>query len=81
MINRRDDRSPVAAAFAWVSRITTIAIGMVVPGIIGFWVDHKFGTLVFFTILGCGIGVSMGVWQLVRLANPRSNTNSAAPRK
>ena len=81
MINRRDDRSPVAAAFAWASRITTIAIGMVVPGIAGFWVDHKVGTLVLFTILGCGIGVSLGVWQLVRLANAGSDTKSTAQRK
>jgi len=81
MINRRDDRSPVAAAFALASRIMTIAVGMVVPGVIGFWLGHKVGAPALFTLLGCGIGVSMGVWQLVRLANSGSDTNSTAPRK
>ncbi len=73
MTNRPDERSSIAVAFGWASRITTTAVGMVIPGLVGFWLDQRLGTLVLFTLLGFGSGVTIGIWQLVRMT---SSTNS-----
>ena len=59
-------------AFGWASRITTVAIGMIVPGLVGFWLDHRLGTLILFTLIGFGLGVTTGAWQLVRMASSKN---------
>jgi hypothetical protein len=65
-----DDRAPLARAYDRATRGITVAIGMVVPGLAGHYLDSRLGTRVLFTILGFGIGLTFGVWQLVRLASP-----------
>ena len=47
--NPPEDRSPIALAYMWVARITTISIEMVAPGIVGFWLDGQLGTKSFHT--------------------------------
>lgn len=69
---RPDGRSSIAAAFGWVSRITTVAVGMVVPGLVGFWIDRRLGTLVLFTVVGFGLGMTVGIVQLVRMESEGS---------
>lgn len=70
--NPPDDRSPMARAFAWSSWVTAISLEMVVPGMIGFWVDLQLGTVMLFLVLGVILGMSVGVFQLVRLTTPRN---------
>jgi F0F1-type ATP synthase assembly protein I len=40
---------------------------MVVPGLLGYWADSHLGTGFLFLILGMTLGVTVGIWQLVRL--------------
>ena len=54
MVDSSDERTVMAQAMAWVSRITTISFEMVLPGLLGIWVDRKLGTKVLFTLLGAG---------------------------
>jgi len=63
-----DERAPIAVAFDWASRVTTISIGMIVPGVLGYWIDQRLRTKALFTTLGFGLGVSLGIWQLARLS-------------
>lgn len=56
----------MALALDWVSRITTIALMMVLPGIAGYWVDGKLGTRALFALLGFGLGMFVGMWQLIK---------------
>lgn len=58
--------SPIAAAIAWVSRITTIAIAMVVPGVAGGWLDKRLGTS-WIGAVGLAIGLAGGLAMLVNL--------------
>ena len=44
---------------------------MVVPALIGHWIDKKLSTLVLFTIGGLGIGMVGGLLQLMKLTAPR----------
>ena len=51
-----------------------MAIGMVVPGLVGYYLDGRLGTRALLTIVGFAVGVACGVWQLLRLTNgPRDD--------
>lgn len=63
----REDRSPIAAAMAWASRITSVSLEMVVPGLLGYWLDGRIGTTAVFTVGGFAIGMVLGIFHLVRL--------------
>jgi F0F1-type ATP synthase assembly protein I len=67
MDNQPDGRSPYALAMEWVSRITTISLGMVLPGVAGYWIDLKLGTKMVFLIVGIILGFVGGMWQLIKL--------------
>ena len=65
--NDPDDRLPFVKAYARVSYVISIALEMVVPGVLGYWIDYHLGTKLLFAVLGFAFGMSYGVWQLVRL--------------
>lgn len=65
------DSSPVAIAAYWVSRITTITLTMVVPGLVGYWLDMRLGTRVVFLLVGFAAGMALAVWQLMQLTSRR----------
>jgi hypothetical protein len=67
-----DDRPPLAVGMEWVSRITTVALEMVLPGLAGLWLDRKLGT-VFLTMLGFAVGLVLGTWHLVAWTRPPAN--------
>lgn len=67
-----DDRSSEAIAYGWVGRITTLSLGMVLPGLLGYGVDRLLGFRALFVLLGFALGIGIGVWQLVRLTSSTS---------
>jgi F0F1-type ATP synthase assembly protein I len=73
MDNSSDDQSSYANAMQWVSRITSIVIEMVLPGVIGYWIDLRLGTKVLFLILGVILGFVGGIWQLIKLTKPNNS--------
>ena len=54
----------------WAAQASTIAMGMVIPALIGFGLDRLLGTVVLFAIFGAILGMVLGFWQLIRIANP-----------
>lgn len=62
----------MAVAMAWVSRITTIALEMVLPGVAGVWVDGWLGTKVLFAVLGFGLGLTVAIVHLLRVGPGKS---------
>lgn len=65
-----DDRSPIAQAMDWATRITGLALEMVVPAVIGYWLDTKLGTKFAFLIGGMVLGFITGMRQLIRWSQP-----------
>ena len=57
----------MAVAMEWVSRIITVSLEMVLPGLGGEWLDRRWGTSPLLLLLGLAIGLSLGVWQLIRM--------------
>ncbi len=66
----------MAQAIAWSSRITTICLEMVIPAVIGCWLDQRLGTGMVFVVLGAAAGMTAGMVHLVRIANAEGKTSS-----
>jgi prepilin signal peptidase PulO-like enzyme (type II secretory pathway) len=74
-----DSRSPIAIAYAWAWRVITISFMMVIPGLGGLWLDRWLGLLpVVFTLLGFGLGMVLGILQLLHIADSQSKSQSTA---
>ncbi|MHB1033686.1 MAG: AtpZ/AtpI family protein [Pirellulales bacterium] len=54
----------MAVAMEWVSRITAVALEMVLPGLAGHWLDQRWGTR-FLALTGFALGVTAGIWHLL----------------
>jgi len=64
-----DDRSPMAKSFSKASEVTSISVMMIVPGLIGYWIDQKVGSVLGFTLLGLVLGMGVAVRQLMLLVS------------
>ena len=76
MTKSLDDRPPLVLAMQWVSRVTTISLEMVLPGLLGYWADQQWNSEPVLLVLGVILGFSVGMWHLVKLAKwpPRDPT-------
>jgi hypothetical protein len=61
----------------WVSRITTVALEMVLPGLGGLWLDGRWGTS-FLGLLGFVLGLTLGIWHLLQMTRAL-NTKAGPP--
>lgn len=68
MSERPNGRSGLSVAIAWASQVTTIAMQMALPGVVGFWLDKRLGTWLVFTGIGALVGLGAGMVSLIRLA-------------
>jgi F0F1-type ATP synthase assembly protein I len=79
VVDQRDDRSPFALAMEWSVQIMTIALEMVVPILIGAWIDGRLGTKGIIATAGGVAGMTLGIWSLLRLVKPLSNSRNQKP--
>lgn len=71
-----DDRSPWALAMEWTSRVTSIALEMVLPPLGGIWLDRHLGLrLPIFLVAGVLLGFAVAMMQLFRLARTGAQRN------
>ena len=57
--------------------MTSIALEMVLPGVIGLWIDRQLGTVMVFLLLGMILGVTLGMIHLIRLATKAGEDKAA----
>jgi hypothetical protein len=76
----QDDRSAISLAYAWATRVMVIAAEMVVPGLVGVWIDQKIGSLVVFALAGFALGITVAIMHLVRMTKSNSDSNSPIER-
>jgi len=68
-----DGRSATAKASEWASRIMTISLEMVLPGLVGYWLDTKLGTKALFLLVGFALGGYLAFLQLKAIAQSTKN--------
>jgi F0F1-type ATP synthase assembly protein I len=66
---KADQRSNMAKGIDWATRISSACLSMVLPSIGGYYLDNWLGTKVVFLLVGLVLGMTLGIYQLVRLAN------------
>ncbi|NLE36982.1 MAG: AtpZ/AtpI family protein [Pirellulaceae bacterium] len=67
-MNHPDDRSALAVAVARASHVTTIALEMALPALVGHWIDRWLNTGFVFLLLGTVSGIVLGMWHLLQFA-------------
>lgn len=65
-----DQPSPIGVAFEWVGRILAVVVEMVVPGLLGQYLDARLGTS-FLALLGFGGGLTLGIYHLIVMTRPK----------
>ena len=76
MKKQQNDYSPFTLAMEWSSRITTIGLEMVVPVIIGYWLDRWLGSRLVFLLAGVVLGFAVAMMSLLRLARTSQDDDS-----
>ena len=71
MSNSPDRRPPMTVALEWVSRVMAVVVVMVGPGLLGNWLDNRWGTG-FLTVLGFAVGLTVGTAYLLALTKASS---------
>jgi F0F1-type ATP synthase assembly protein I len=71
-----DDRSPTAKALSKVTQITAISMMMIIPAIIGYWIDQYLGTKILCALLGLVLGVAAAIQQLIAFVANQDNEDS-----
>lgn len=64
----RQNRSSLAEAHLWVSRLTTVSLEMALPAFFGHWLDKKWGTTPILTAIGALLGFIGGLTHLLQMA-------------
>ncbi len=68
MTNPPDDRSVLAKAYEWAWRVIAVSMVMVLPGVAGYWVDTKLGTVCLLLVIGLGTGGFVASRMLLQMA-------------
>jgi hypothetical protein len=71
-----DDRSQMARAYQWATRIMVVSLEMVLPGLAGHWIDSHLGTVVLFTLVGFGFGTTSAVVHLIQMTRADADRRS-----
>lgn len=61
----------MTVAMEWVSRILAVVVVMIGPGLLGGWLDRRWGTG-FLTLLGFALGLSVGTAYLLVITRSRT---------
>lgn len=59
----------------WASRVLTVSLEMVLPGLAGWWLDGWLGWPPVLTIFGFIGGLVLGMWHLLAMTRPRGDSS------
>ncbi len=55
-----------------------VALEMVLPGLAGYWLDQRLGTVVLFMLVGFAVGGTASIMHLIHMVR---NENRESPKK
>jgi F0F1-type ATP synthase assembly protein I len=71
-----DDRAAaLARAMNLAASVTSIALQMIVPALVGLWLDQKLGVPPLCAAAGAAVGLYVGIRSLMLLTRPKRNNN------
>jgi len=75
MNDRPPKPPPIAEAIHWVSRITSVALVMLLPILGGRWLDDRWKTQ-YWALIGLVVGLLVGLMQLLAIAKEAGKRNA-----
>jgi ATP synthase protein I len=81
VVDRRDSRSWLSVGIAWASRITTLALELTIPVLVGVGLDRWWRTSPVGTISGAVMGFLLFMLHTLRLAKNLPDASGRAPRR
>ncbi|MDZ4684047.1 MAG: AtpZ/AtpI family protein [Planctomycetaceae bacterium] len=66
----------LAQSYAWASRVSTVAGEGVLPPVLGYWADSRWGTTPWLTIVGGALGFALLMYEVMRLSAPKGGGKS-----
>jgi F0F1-type ATP synthase assembly protein I len=78
-MNSPDYLAVLAKAYEWALRIIVVSFEMVLPGVVGYWVDLRLGTVCLFLVLGLLVGSYAGMRHLLKVTRQDSDKDRVAP--
>lgn len=72
-------RPPMADAMRWVHQITSIALEMVLPPLLGYFADERWKTGPWLVVVGALSGFAVAMVQLLKLAKQSGRGNPGRP--
>ena len=79
-MNSPESRSPMARGLDIVARVMAAAMMMVLPGLLGQWLDDKLGTG-FLVLIGFALGIGVSVYYLILITRPTKKSGDQKPCK
>lgn len=70
----------LAQGYVWATRISSIALQAVVPAVVGYWLDGRWGTFPWLLVVGSAVGLVILIRELLRITSvpPSGGTGSSA---
>ena len=53
-----------------------VSLEMVLPGLAGYWLDQRLGTMFVFLLVGLSVGSVGGMWHLMRMIATENRASS-----
>jgi F0F1-type ATP synthase assembly protein I len=72
--DERPSLDPLGLAMDWVTKITMVALEMVLPALGGYWLDKRNGTS-YWAIMGVVVGLVAGMWHLLLMTRAFDSGN------
>jgi hypothetical protein len=66
-------------AMKWISRVTTVVMEIVLPGLLGDWLDRRWGTG-YLALVGFGFGLVCGIQHLLMMTRADEKTRHTSSR-
>ncbi len=54
-----------------------VALEMVLPGLAGYWLDQRLGTVVLFMLIGFAVGCTASVVHLIRMVRSENSASDS----
>jgi ATP synthase protein I len=81
VVDQRDSRSWLSVGIAWASRITTLALELTIPVLVGVGLDRWWGTSPLATIFGAVLGFVLFMLHTLRLAKDLPDESGLTERR
>ncbi len=81
VVDQRESRSWLSVGIAWASRITTIALELTIPVLVGVGLDRWLGTSPLATISGAVLGFVLFMLHTLRLAKELPDASGSGVRR